>query len=87
MIVLPPLAGSRATAAELVRAERDRSPIFDASANQSTDELFVDELCKQLIEKRVDRVTFVNSSESFQRSFMSSYMLRSGKFLVEFSTR
>jgi hypothetical protein len=84
MIALPNLAGSRETAAELVRPVSDLSPIFDARNSRSLAQAFVDELCKQLIAKRVDRVTFMAPSESFRRYFMKAYMLRSGKFLVEF---
>lgn len=84
MIQLPKLAGSRASAADLIAtAPRDNTLLFSNEGVESLAQSFVDELCKQLIARRIDRVTFISPSERFMEHFMRAHMLRSAKFYVE----
>ena len=84
MIQLPKLAGSRISAAELMAdAPRDNTLLISHEGVESLAQGFVDELCKQLISRRIDRVTFISPSERFMEYFMRAHMLRSAKFFVE----
>ena len=83
MIQLPALCGTRESAAQLVAGTANEdSPIFSLIGVQATAQGFVDELCKQLIERRINVVTFLNPSEKFIQYFMTAHRLRSAKFTV-----
>lgn len=84
VVVLSSLAGSRARAIELIQPLRDLSPIIDARNVVSHAQGFVDEICAQLMLKRIDKVTFIQAPEKFRELFMRAHFLRGGKFLVDF---
>lgn len=84
MIQLPRLGGSRNSAAELIAgAPRDNTLLFSFEEVKSLSQGYVDELCKQLIDLKIDRVTFISPTESFMKYFMTAHYLRSAKFFVE----
>jgi hypothetical protein len=82
-IILPALCGVRSSAQKLVSSNRDKSPIIDARAVKSMAQGYADELCKQLVEQKVDRVTLIQPNDNFTRYFNKSRMLRNAKFLLE----
>lgn len=84
MIQLPKLAGSRASAADLIAtAPRDHSMLFSFSGVENLAQGFIDELCSQLISRGIDKVTFLSPPEDFMHLFMLSHMVRRAKFFVE----
>lgn len=84
MIQLPKLAESHLGVAELIAsAPRDNTLLISHEGVESLAQGFVDELCRQLVALRIDRVTFISPSERFMEHFMRAHMLRSAKFFVE----
>lgn len=85
MLTLPELCGSRASAATIVtNMSNDLHPIVSLTGTISTAQSIIDEFCKNLINRRIDEVTFVNASERFQHYFLLAHRLRDAKFLVNF---
>lgn len=84
MITLPEFCGARARAQEVASTLAfELSPIISFEKVESIAQGFIDELCKELVNRRVDRVTFIGPSETFMDYFMRAYRLRSARFLVE----
>jgi hypothetical protein len=84
-ITLPKLCGSRESAQKLIQTNTDKSPVIDASNVESIAQGYTDELCKLLIEQKIDRVTFINASERLIRDFNRAIFLREAKFLLEYN--
>jgi len=83
MIQLPTLCGTRESAAQLFTGiSNEDSPLISLIGVQATAQGFVDELCKQLIDRRINVVTFLQPSEKFLEYFMRAHRLRSAKFSV-----
>lgn len=63
---------------------RDDSPIFNFVSAKTVTQKFIDELCKQLVIRRVDKVTLLNASDEMNSHFLMSAMLHSAKFSIEY---
>ena len=84
MITLPALCSTREQAQKLMSsAQRELSPTFDLREVESTTQGFIDELCKRLMIRSVDRVSFVAPSERFMDLFLQSHRIRGARFIVE----
>lgn len=85
MNALPEFCETREEASSFVKMlNKDLSPVFEFSRVKNITIDFVDELCKQLIKKRVDVITVLNASEGVSPLFFRSAMMNSARFLIEF---
>ena len=78
--------GSRATVDAMLASLKDRNPFLDVTGALVAQGA-VDQICKVLIEKHVDMVTFFNASDKFRSDFLKAHRLRSAKFIVNFKNK